>query len=355
MNRSRHAIGRPDAGTCGMVLDRLQDRIRELYRRGRRFSAISMEKYPERPAAYIVFLLSACIQRKLSIWPCQPVPGRASRHGEDLRDLIRQGGHYTYSSPGLGRISQERGGGDTHWIIQVDDWIEAIPLFIHERVVNRTMTVGKEEITVEVIETEVDQEAMEVFFRLHAEFWARNIDAVMDSQHVGLARRLLVQRDARLGEKAVAFRQANLDASEEDAALAALAPEASLHAGVAALGSPLERREGHRQHIEEFNRLIDVEDLPRIEIVERRFLLANRNRLYPAFWGNPRQWKYAEGAMAKMKAIKPCPPNARGYKRMSLSPAPGASPACISLPDTEIGGDDRRITFRPGSRRNGVV
>ncbi|MGC9329127.1 MAG: hypothetical protein ACP5I1_15955, partial [Candidatus Hinthialibacter sp.] len=263
---SRRAIGRPDADACGAVLDNLQDRIRELYRVAADFRD-ELEKTKKDPAAYIIFLQRLHPAETVNLANANLFRDVHPGKEEDLRDLIRQGGHYTYSSPGLGRISEEEGGGDTHWIIQVDDWIEAIPLFIHERVVHRTMMVGKEEITVEVIETEVDQEAMEVFFRLHAEFWARNIDAVTDSQHVGLARRLMVQNDSALSEKADAYRHENPDATDEDAALAVLETETALHPGIAALAALITAE--YRKSIEEINRLIDVEDLPRLTILER--------------------------------------------------------------------------------------
>jgi UDP-glucose/GDP-mannose dehydrogenase family protein len=263
---SRRAIGRPDAESCGVVLDKIQNRIRELYKVAAAFRD-ELEKTQKDPAAYIVFL-----QR---LHPAETVNlANANLHRdvhpgkeEDLRDLVRQGGHYTYSSPGMGRISEENGGGDTHWIIQVDDWIEAIPLFIHERVVNRTMMVGNEEVTVEVIETEVDQEAMEMFFRLHAEFWARNIEAVMDSQHVGLARRLIVQNDKALSAKAEAYRSENMDATDDDAALEVLEPLSDLHEGIAAFASLIAN--AYRTKIDAINCLIDTEDLPRIDIAER--------------------------------------------------------------------------------------
>jgi hypothetical protein len=149
----------------------------------------------------------------------------------------------------------------------VDDWIEAIPLFIHERVVHHTMTVGNEEVTVEVIQTEVDQEAMEVFFRLHAEFWAGNIEAVLDSQYVGLARRLLVQRDSALNKKAEEYRAENLDATEDDAALEVIKDNDKLLQGAAALASWISS--AAKENIESINQLIETDTIPRIEAIER--------------------------------------------------------------------------------------
>ncbi len=264
---SRRIIGRPDAESCGEVLDTIQDRIRDIYRLAAVFRD-ELEKTQKQPASYTIFL-----QR---LHPAETVnlananffrdvhPGKE----DDLRDLVRQGGHFTYSSPGAGRLPQELAGEetDTHWIIEVDDWIEAIPLFIHERVVHRTVKVGQDEVTVQVIETEVDQEAMEAFFRIHAEFWARNIEAVMDSQHVGLARRLMVQNDEDLSNKADTFRKENPDKTEEEAAFHVILPEEELHEGVAALAALIDK--AYRECVEEINQYIDIHDVPRIEALE---------------------------------------------------------------------------------------
>lgn len=297
---SRRAIGRPDAQACETVLDSLQNRIRDLYKTAADFRG-QLERTRKDPAAYIIFLQRLHPAETVNLANANLFRDVHPGKEEDLCDLIRQGGHYTYSSPGAGRLPQDQGGGDLHWIVQVDDWIEAIPLFIHERVAQRTIMTGKEEITVEVIETEVDQEAMEVFFRLHAEFWARNIDAVMDSQHVGLARRLMVHRDADCSRKADEYRNSHPDATDEDAALAILESQTGLHEGVAALAAIVARE--YRANIEEINRLIDVEDLPRIAIVER-VLAANKKSALAKTLDKNSAAAIAKDASAKVKADK---------------------------------------------------
>jgi len=121
---------------------------------------------------------------------------------DDLKDLLRLGGDYIYSAPGPGRYRRDGELVESHWILEVSDWIEAIPLFIKERIIRREVRTGSEVTEVESTQTEVDQEAMEAFFRSHAEFWARNLDAVMESERLSLARQLLIDDDPRLSRAA---------------------------------------------------------------------------------------------------------------------------------------------------------
>ena len=227
---------------------------------------------PQRDAAYVVLLQRTHPAETINLANANAFREVHPGKEEDLKDLPRRGGHNTYASPGPGRIVLPDGETEnSHWIIKVQDWIEAIPLFIHERVIRKTVdessgqwegeapaepmdssqggtgfqpvaethdrqdagptrqgeapaeqtdssqggtgfqpvaethdrqdagpTRQGEERVVEVIETEVDQEAMEAFFRLHAEYWARNIGEVMDSEHVALARELLVRKEPNL-------------------------------------------------------------------------------------------------------------------------------------------------------------
>ncbi|MFB3786846.1 MAG: hypothetical protein ACE15F_10815 [bacterium] len=266
---SRRPIGRHGADVCGPVLDGIQSRIRNLYQVAAEFRD-QLELSKKDPAAFIIYLQRLHPAETINLANANLLREVHPGKEEDLRDLTRQGGHFTYSSPGLGRIPQGHNGpdrgGDTHWIIQVDDWIEAIPLFIHERVVKRTIQLGGEETTVELIETEVDQDAMEVFFRLHAEFWARNIEAVMDSEHVGLARRLLVQGDPEWRAAMEEFRRANPDKPEDEAALFVTQQHSELTEGLVALGALVGA--AYRDKIEEISRMVEMEDIPRITAVE---------------------------------------------------------------------------------------
>jgi len=180
---------------------------------------------------------------------------------EDLRDLLRQGGDNIYSSPGLGRYGEDGKERDTHWIIKVRDWIEAIPLFIKERVIKREVQVGSETVEVETIQTEVDQEAMEAFFRMHAEFWARNLDEVMDSERVSLARLLLVENDRRLSGKAAALREKDPTLDSEEAARQVLENETRFHGAIPKLAALIAASEDRL--IEDVHRTVEIEAIPR--------------------------------------------------------------------------------------------
>lgn len=124
---------------------------------------------------------------------------------DNLKVLVRKGGHRMYSSA------------DYSWLQHADHWVEAIPLFIKERVL---VVDG-----VEVTETVIDQQVMEETFREQfADHWAIGIDNVMDSEHVALARELLAREDARLPGEDVARAEAvpALGLSERIGQLAAL-------------------------------------------------------------------------------------------------------------------------------------
>lgn len=95
----------------------------------------------------------------------EPYPGKA----EDLLKLARLSGDRMYGSPDYG------------WLEVADHWVEAIPLFIKEQV---SLENG-----VESTKTFVDIAAMEESFREEmADFWARNLRNVLESEFISLAR-----------------------------------------------------------------------------------------------------------------------------------------------------------------------
>ncbi|MBZ0258050.1 hypothetical protein K8I31_18440 [bacterium] len=264
---SRRVIGRPDADACGAVLDSLQETIRSLYRLAAEFRD-QLEQSKMAPAAFIVLMQRLHPAETVNLANANLLRDVHPGKEDDLRDLMRIGGQYTYSTPGPGLVAVD--GGDqepTHWVVHVDDWIEAIPLFIHERVVKRTVKSGADEITIEVIETEVDQESMEAFFRIHAEYWAQNIEAVMDSQHAGLARRLIVQNDAVLQAKAEAYCRENPEKNADAAAWALIKEGAAPLQGVAALGALIGAF--YRDQVEAVAHIVESQDVLRHEAVER--------------------------------------------------------------------------------------
>ncbi|MEW6753292.1 MAG: hypothetical protein AB1505_20270 [Candidatus Latescibacterota bacterium] len=186
---------------------------------------------------------------------------------EDLRDLLRQGGDYIYSTPGLGRIPVDGREEDIHWITKVNDWVEAIPLFIKERVIQRQVQVGAETVDVEQIQTEVDQEAMEAFFRIHAEYWVRNLDEVLASERVDLARTLLVESDRRLAAQVAARMEADPALPRDEAVRQVIKAAPRLHPQIGRLAALVAASEDAL--IDAVHRLVETEGLPRRQALRR--------------------------------------------------------------------------------------
>ena len=160
-----------DSANTEEILARVEQLL-SLTRRLRR----ELRSSPAHPAAYVIFSqrfsatgshLFARINEAQ-----EPYLGKA----ENLKMLVRKGGQRLYASP------------DYRWLHHADHWIEAIPLFIKERVL---VIEG-----VEVTETVIDQQAMEESFREEfAEHWAENINNVQDSEHIELALKMLDSPD----------------------------------------------------------------------------------------------------------------------------------------------------------------
>ncbi|MBD3268444.1 hypothetical protein GF373_17390, partial [bacterium] len=264
---SRRIVGRPSAETCDNVLNAIQKKVQNLYRIAADFRD-ALEQTQMDPAAFIILLQRLHPAETVNLANANLLRDVHPGKEDDLRDLMRQGGHFTYSSPGMGRVTDEKGNSEnSNWILEVDDWIEAIPLFIHERVVKQLVQVGNEEIEIDVIQTEVDQEAMEAFFRMHAEFWAQNIDAVMNSEHVGLARDIMVRRDSELAEQAAAYREENPDKTESEAAYYVTKDRDDLRQGIVSLAALIAK--AYCDNIETVNQTVELQGIKRIDAVEK--------------------------------------------------------------------------------------
>ncbi len=111
---------------------------------------------------------------------------------EALRKLVRLGGQNTYMSPSY------------DWVAEATDIIEAAPLFIYER----TIEVDGKHVTV----FEVDQEGLEQTIRQMADYWAQNIEKTMDSEHLALAREMVVYSTPALLDRARVLTEQGLPA-----------------------------------------------------------------------------------------------------------------------------------------------
>lgn len=132
-----------------------------------------MLKAPRRPAAYVVmsqrlFPTETHILVKINRGD-EPYPGKL----ENLRRLASLARDRIYASP------------DYVWLQYADHWVEAIPLFIKERI---RVVEG-----VETAETVIDQEGMEESFReLMADHWVVNLRLTELSGYCALARAFVV-------------------------------------------------------------------------------------------------------------------------------------------------------------------
>jgi len=128
---------------------------------------------PHRPAAYLIMSqrpspTGAHLLAKINAGE-EPFLGKA----ENLRRLVPESGDRIYASP------------DYSWLEHANHWIEAIPLFIKERI---RVVDG-----VEVAETVIDQEGMEESFREQmADPWALNCALTEMSGWCAIARAMLL-------------------------------------------------------------------------------------------------------------------------------------------------------------------
>ncbi|MFH1566618.1 MAG: hypothetical protein ABIL09_01365, partial [Gemmatimonadota bacterium] len=259
LSRSAVDLSRQRIAAEAALADRLLGMSAELRRQ--------LDSCPKDPAAYVLQLQRLHPGESINLANANAFREVHSGKEEDLKDLLRQGGDYIYSAPGPGRYQEGGRTVDTHWIIEVHDWIEAIPLFIKERVIRREVQVGGETVEVESIETEVDQEAMEAFFRIHAEYWARNLDAVMASERVSLARQLLVDGDAATARAAARLVQENPALGRDEAARQVIASRPERAETVARLAVLVQLSE--EGAIEEVHRTVERDALPRREALRR--------------------------------------------------------------------------------------
>ena len=134
----------------------------------------SLPKAKKRPAAFVVISqrpspTGSHLLIKINELQ-EPYLGKA----ENLLKLARLSGDRMYGSPDYG------------WLEAADHWIEAIPLFIREQVSLENGT--------ETTKTFVDIAAMEESFREEmADFWARNLRNVLESEFISLARECIVK------------------------------------------------------------------------------------------------------------------------------------------------------------------
>ncbi|HUT73298.1 MAG TPA: hypothetical protein VM221_00500 [Armatimonadota bacterium] len=93
---------------------------------------------------------------------------------EEIHALIRSAGPHMYVTSNL-----------SAWLRRCDDWVEALPAYASYEIVP---TDGGYAVV-----AGVQRSIMEDMYRRHGEDWALNIDAVMASEHICLAREILIE------------------------------------------------------------------------------------------------------------------------------------------------------------------
>ncbi len=184
-------------------ITQLSMKVAELFEIANRLR-VALQEAPRRPAAFLI-LQQRFFPGETQLL-CLANANRDTHPGkiEQLRDLTRKGGHNRYASEGSGILRKPDGTErSVSWISKCHHWIEAIPMFIKERIVKVPVVVGRQKSTVERIETEVDQRGMEAFFRYAAGFWVENCDEVAESEYVALAREYIVGQLAAHEARAV--------------------------------------------------------------------------------------------------------------------------------------------------------
>lgn len=233
----------------------------------------ALAQAPKRDASYVIMLQRLHPAETINLAHANSVRDVHPGKEEDLRDLVRLGGHNTYSCPGNGEIEVNGNRQPVNWITKVGDWIEAIPLFIHERVVRKSTVVAGKQTDVDVIETAVDQEAMEAFFRAHAEYWAQNIDEVCDSFAVDIARTLCVERTAALNRAAQEIQQAGMTWNE--AARQIVCEDPKLHRDIALIAASV--LHSSEQCLSEIAKTIETKQVSRLQAM-REVLLGSPDK-----------------------------------------------------------------------------
>jgi hypothetical protein len=146
-------------------VDRIADQIARV--------ELNLAVLPRSEAAYLVFFQRLFPLDAVNIGTVQEFIDPFFGQDENIQTLIRQAGHNTYITPNL-----------SAWLRHCRDWIEALPAYARYEMV-ATETGGYE------IRGTVQRTILETMYKRHAADWAENINFVMDSEHIAIARHLL--------------------------------------------------------------------------------------------------------------------------------------------------------------------
>ncbi|OPX22692.1 MAG: hypothetical protein B1H02_05835, partial [Candidatus Latescibacteria bacterium 4484_107] len=168
---------------------------------------------------------------------------------ENVHRLIRECGHRMYVTSNL-----------KAWLTKCNDWIEALPAYATYQI------VPKEGGGYDIMAW-VQRAILEDMYRRHAEDWAVNIEEVMASEHVALARDLLIEQKGLTGE---ADRRASEQQIPREEAVRQIAIENDWADEIVKGAARIEAV--YNDHCVEVARLREDNDLTRMEAL-RSFLI----------------------------------------------------------------------------------
>ena len=169
---------------------------------------------------------------------------------ENVHRLIRECGHRMYVTSNL-----------KAWLTKCNDWIEALPAYATYQI------IPKEGGGYDIMAW-VQRAILEDMYRRHAEDWALNIEEVMASEHVALARDLLIEQNGLTQE---ADRKAEEEDIPREEAVRQIAIEKGWADEIADLAARIEAV--YNDHCIAVARIRQDNDLSRMEAL-RRFLKA---------------------------------------------------------------------------------
>ncbi|MBN1900286.1 hypothetical protein JW926_03055 [Candidatus Sumerlaeota bacterium] len=142
----------------------------------------AIHRAPQNEPAFVAFLQRLFELDALNLGTVNELVDPFFGEDKEIQRLIREGGRNMYITPNL-----------KAWLRRCTDWIEALPAYAHYEI------VPDKEGGYQVYAF-VQRFILELMYRLQAENWALNIEDVMNSEHVSLARELLVHNLKRNGK-----------------------------------------------------------------------------------------------------------------------------------------------------------
>ena len=133
----------------------------------------ALEEAPTREPSFMVFFQRLFPLDAINMGMVNDLEDPFFGEDDEVHELIRECGHRMYVTPN-----------QRAWLRRCDDWIEALPAYATYEIIPGEGGSYK-------IRAWVQRGIMEDMYRRHAPDWALNIEAVMDLEHVALAREIL--------------------------------------------------------------------------------------------------------------------------------------------------------------------